>query len=596
MARHFRQSLAYCFALFGLGVLYRATFISQGYNATDEGWLQSLGARIVAGQLAYRDFTFDLPPVSIYKEAALIRLFGDAYGILASRWVFTLEVALASVLAFVIVVRYVRPTVAFLAVLPTSFFSVILFYYSSYSYDGQMLALLSLALLVHARPGRRVLALLGGFAGGLAFMSKPTFLALLPIVVIAGLATMLAARRAPLQQPDVPATWGMIGPYILGFVLCCLGVLGYFALQGAAGDLIYNAFVLPQQSYAFPLGYVIWQDLPEVMLFWPNIAGYLAVLLVLVVLVRVERIPDVLRLVVATGLVLLLVVRALPASNTGLPTARQQALLLAILGVLLLLNAAALLVSVVAKGRLKAALFPPELPVLALGLQYVAQLNGAGVRYSYYGAFLSVPVALLFLHSFVVASPEWRRGQLGFRTPALAPVMIGAAIAITGIVDTHGLVFRDGPRSELSATFATPRLHGLTSLPANTSRVEGLVAAVDSRTAPGDPILVLPDFPVLYFLTGRRNPTRIGWYETPQATKAGAEQAVADMKRDPPKLVILQTYDEGDFLRTGPKLDYEALPQLQPVYSYVIANYRLVDTVSDLQVYEPSPLTAAPGS
>jgi hypothetical protein len=583
-----RQSLAYCLALFGLGVFYRATFISQGYNATDEGWLQSLGARIVAGQLPYRDFNFDLPPVTIYREAALIQLFGDAYGILASRWVFTLEVSLASVLAFVIVVRYVRPTLAFLAVLPTCFFSVILFYFANYSYDGEVLALSSIALLVHARAGRRVLAVFGGIAGSFAFMAKPTFLGLLPIVLIAGFASILAARREGDRQPHIPGISDAVGPYILGFVFSCLAVLGYFALENAAGDLLYKAFVQYHQSYPVPLTFVIWQDLPDVMLIWPNIAGYLAASLVLLILVRVERIPDVLRLGAAAGLVLLLVVRALLSSSTGLPSARQQTLLLLILGVLLILNAVAFLVTLVAKAQLKSALFPPELPLLALGLQYVAQFNAAGVRYSYYGAFLSVPVAILFLRSLSVVNPSWRRGLFAVRVMPLAPVVLGLSIVAAGIVDTHGVVFRDGPRSQLSASFATPRLHGLTSLPANTERVDGLVAMVESRTAPGDPILVLPDFPVLYFLTGRRNPTRIGWYETPQVTIGEAELAVADMKLDPPKLVILQTYDEGDFRRTGPKLDYEALPQLLPVYRYVIENYRLVDTVGDLEIYAPA--------
>jgi hypothetical protein len=590
-----RQSLAYAIALFGIGVLYRATFISQGFNATDEGWLESLGARIVAGQLPYRDFNYGLPPVSIYQEAALIRVFGDSYGILASRWVFTLEVSLASVLAFTILVRYVRPTLAFLAVLPTCFFSVILFYYSNYSYDGEMLAMLSVALLVHAKPGLRALAVLGGVAGGLAFMSKPTFLGLLPIVLIALLANKLAARREGEQPQRASAGWATAGLYSLGFTLCCLAVLGYFGVQGAAGDLVYKALILPRQSYQIPLGFVIWQDLPQVMFFWPNIAGYLAALLVLLVVARIQGIPEVLRAGVAAVLVAVLVVRALPSSTVGLPTPRQETLLLVILGLLLILNASALLAAVLARGELKAALFPPELPAVALGLQYVAQFNAAGVRYSYYGAFLSVPVALLFLHAFSVAKPYLRRGRLGAGVATWAPLMIGAAIAVTGIVVTHGLVFRDGPRSELSASFTTARLHGISSLPANTSRVDGLVAAVDSMTAPGDPILVLPDFPALYFLTGRRNPTRIGWYETPQVTVSEADQAVADMKRDPPKLVILETYDEGDFLRSGPKLDYAGLPQLLPVYSYVIANYRLVDIVGDLAIYEPlsAPASAA---
>lgn len=42
-------------ALVGLG--YRATFITQGFDATDEGWLQSAGRRITLGQVPYRDST-----------------------------------------------------------------------------------------------------------------------------------------------------------------------------------------------------------------------------------------------------------------------------------------------------------------------------------------------------------------------------------------------------------------------------------------------------------------------------------------------------------------------------------------------------------
>jgi hypothetical protein len=358
-------------------------------------------------------------------------------------------------------------------------------------------------------------------------------------------------------------------------------------LKGAAGDLINVAFLVPRQSYPFSLAFVIWQDLPERMLFWPNNAGYIAAGLLLLLVVRIERIPDALRLVAATAGVLLLVVRALPSSNTGLPIARQETLLLVVLGALLLLNAAALLVAILAKDQLRAVLFPPELPALALGLQYVAQFNAAGVRFSYYGTFLTVPIAILFLRALVLDRLSWQRGPFAIRVIALAPALLGLLVAAAGIVDTHGVVFRDGPRSQLSATFATPRLHGLRSLPANRERLDGLVALVESRTSPGDPIVVLPDFPVLYFLTGRRNPTRIGWYETPQVTVRAAQEAVVDMKRDPPKLVILQTYDEGDFRRTGPKLDYEALSQLLPVYRYVVDNYHLVDTVADFQIYEP---------
>ena len=582
-------SVAYGIALFGLSLIYRATFINQGYNATDEGWLQSIGARIVAGQMPYRDFYFGSPPVSIYEQAALIQVFGQGYGILASRWVFSVEVALASVLAFVILLRYVRPTVAFLITLPTCCFSVVLFYFTNYSYDGEVLALLSLALLVHAAPGRRVLAVLGGLAGALAFMAKPTFLGLLPIIVLAALAGAWAERKAGEHAKRWTGIRGAVAPYITGFVLGCLLTFAYFAAEGIGSQFVSKALLVPRQTFPLPLTFVFWQDLPEWMLFWPNVAGYIAALIVLGLVIRVGLIPDYLRLGAVAAILLFLLYRALPSATDGLPTARQNAVLLAAIGILLLLNLAAIGLALFARPDVRGRLFPPELPVMALGLQYLAQFNAAGVRFSYYGTFLSIPVALLVLHRLSgLASPIGQRGDLSIGISKWAALLVGVAIALTAIVDTHGVVFRDGPRSQLTSSFQTPLLAGIRSRPDNTARVDGVVAAVMSLTQPGDTILAMPDFPAIYFLTGRRNPTPIGWYEAPQVSAAQAQEVVAVMAKNPPKIVILQTYDEDDFLHTRHPIDYRAQPHLRPIYEFILANYRSVAKVGDLVLYVPA--------
>ena len=566
--------------------MYRALFIGQGFNATDEGWLQSLGARIAGGQMPYRDFYFGSPPVSIYEQAALIKIFGDGYGILASRWVFSVEVALSSVLAYLVVLRYARPTLAFLVSLPTCFFTVILYYFTNYSYDGEVLALLSVALLVHSSPRRWPVAVLGGLAGSLSFMAKPTFLGLAGIVLIALAANVVAARRSGDQSlspaVDRPAAIAYAGGFALGIAL----VLAYFATAGEAGDFVNKAFFLPRQTYPVGLGFVVWQDMPQWMLAVPNIAGYLAALLVGVLLLRVTGIPDWIRLAAAAALMLLLLYRASPSAAGGLPTARQDAVLLVAIGTLWLLNVAAIVLAVVRPPALRGDLFPPELPVIAFGLQYIGQYNAAGVRFSYYGTFLSIPVALLLLRRLARA-PVWRWGDLGVAAPIYGAALLGMAIALTGIVDTHGVVYRDAPRSTLTSTFAAPLLAGVSSTPANTQQVDGVIDAVDSRTGPGDPILVFPDFPALYYLTGRRNPTRIGWFETPQLSLQQADEVVRDLQRDPPKVVVVQTYDEGDFLRAGPPLDYASIPVLRPIYTYVIDNYTLVDRVGDIQIFVP---------
>src|ERR1700737_4776292 len=179
------RPLLYAVLILLVGLAYRATFISQGFAATDEGWLQGLGYRIAHGQLPYRDFAYALPPLSIYKEAALIKVFGDAYRVLACRWAFVVLATIGSVLTFLIIRRYVGDRVAFLTALPTVFFSVVLYYFSNYNYDSLVLLLAAIAFLVYAQPDRSLFPLLAGIAAGLSLLAKPTYGAFLVAVVVA---------------------------------------------------------------------------------------------------------------------------------------------------------------------------------------------------------------------------------------------------------------------------------------------------------------------------------------------------------------------------------------------------------------------------
>ena len=88
--------------------------------------------RILHGQVAYRDFYYASPPLTLFKEAGVAALLGPSYGFLASRWAFAIEVSIGSVLAFFIVRRFTSPTLAFLVTLPTIFFTTVLYAYSNF--------------------------------------------------------------------------------------------------------------------------------------------------------------------------------------------------------------------------------------------------------------------------------------------------------------------------------------------------------------------------------------------------------------------------------------------------------------------------------
>lgn len=577
--------------------MYRATFLAQGYNATDEGWLQTLGDRIVHGQVAYRDFTYVLPPVAAYKEAALIRLFGDGYGILASRWVFAVEASLASVLAFLIVRRFVAPRLAFFVTLPTIFFSVISYYFSNYTYDAVFLSLLSATLLVSPMGPRRLRGLLAGGCAALAFLAKPTFLGFVIVVPILLALDTITIRRNPDQQrlSGLRQDW----PYVAaGFAGVCLAVAAYFSIEHALGQLIYQSFVLTRLANPTSLAFLLWQDLPDRLLFSPTLVGLLVLAVLVLALTRLPGAFDALRLAAIGVLLAAVAYRARQAATTGLPTARQEFFVIAVFGLLLGLTLLATAVCVAIHGpwlsdhpaaaALRAELFPPHLPATALVLQYLGQYNYAGVKFAYVSSFLSVPVALLFLRGIArtrftsSALPAWRPPLA-----ALTAIMVGIWIVVGSIVVTRGTVYRDGTRAELTTGFQTPRLAGITTRPENAALLDGLVTTVERNTKPGDPILVFPDIPVLYFLTGRTNPTRVDWYDTGEITPRLVSQAISDLGQRPARLVFVQMFDGGDFRESGPRLDYAAIPKLSPLYAYVTGHYRPLTTVSGVAVFVP---------
>src|ERR1700730_8764551 len=65
--------------LFASGVGYRALFLHQGFNGSDEAFIPALAMRIVRGQVIYRDSIYPSPPLTPYKEAAVAAILGNGY-------------------------------------------------------------------------------------------------------------------------------------------------------------------------------------------------------------------------------------------------------------------------------------------------------------------------------------------------------------------------------------------------------------------------------------------------------------------------------------------------------------------------------------
>ena len=594
------RAAVYALAIFLIGFGYRVSFVDQGWAATDEGWLQAMGARIAAGQVPYRDFDYVFPPLTSYKEAALHLLLGDSWTVFASRTLFSIEVALASVLAFLILRRFVSDRAAFLATLPTIFFTVIVLAFTSYTIDAQLMALLSIALMVYAADGvrfRRALAAGAGVAAVLAVMAKQPYLAFIPAIPFAALAG--AWLRSGSGEPVHPAVRALqVGWmwYLAGCAAAAALILACFAAAGALGQFGYEAFLLGSQGHPVSRRFLLIQDLPEYLTRYDALVPALMALIAVLLAFRIARVYEVARTLLLAGIlafVLVLTLRHPP------PPSRPFVTIVAY-GVLVSIGLVALATTVALEGpwlrnnptaqALRSRLFPPELVFLALFLQWLAQFHYDGLVFWYEGAFLSVPVVLLFVHALSPVALQVRRPaslRLSVGTPALASFLLGVWLAIGGFGVVQQRVYEDAQRSQLTADFSTPALHGIKAYPLTQQRVDALVAEVESRTKAGDPIFFLPDFGLLYEATGRRNPTRLDWYNEGFLTPAITDRVLSDLQRDPPKVVFLQTQREGAYERDQPAIDWPNTKWAR-IYDYLVAHYKQVGSVQDIKVMVPN--------
>ncbi len=151
----------------------------------------------------------------------------------------------------------------------------------------------------------------------------------------------------------------------------------------------------------------------------------------------------------------------------------------------------------------------------------------------------------------------------------------------------HREVYRDAPRDELTAEFQTPGLRGIKSTPRNVAQIDGLVTAVRIHSLPSDNIMIYPDFPVLYFLADRDNPTPIEWYYWRGFNKRMLQEAMLALAENPPKLVFVQEYLEDNYRRQGEPLAYLENSKYPPLYALIRANYEPAERIGDIFMFVP---------
>jgi hypothetical protein len=144
-------------------------------------------------------------------------------------------------------------------------------------------------------------------------------------------------------------------------------------------------------------------------------------------------------------------------------------------------------------------------------------------------------------------------------------------------------VYRDDSKSNLIAQFTHPKLRGIKSTPRNVSQIEGLIAATDKYTDEDDFVIIFPDIPIFYYLADRRNPGPIDWYYRYEFNLEMLEMAQKQIDKNRPQLIIIQKYNEGDYLRTGATYPYtDPSNRYYYMYRYIEDFYQPVEMVGDI--------------
>lgn len=177
-----------------------------------------------------------------------------------------------------------------------------------------------------------------------------------------------------------------------------------------------------------------------------------------------------------------------------------------------------------------------------------------------------------------------RAARLALAVAAAAPLAVPVSALALGF---RGNELGSGAPSVVkgrTAYWETERAR-LWLTPAERAESEAVIRAIERWSDPGDPILVLPEAAIYYFLTGRRNPTRFDAFR-PGRFRSRAEEGevVLDLMLRPPKVIVFDPVGVSDGREERVMRRHAAL-----IYDHLASRYRKVADAGKYEVWLPEP-------
>jgi hypothetical protein len=225
---------------------------------------------------------------------------------------------------------------------------------------------------------------------------------------------------------------------------------------------------------------------------------------------------------------------------------------------------------------LVAVLVPVVLPVAVYAIWMVRRLRRPQIDRQEKLAIL----LMLASFGFVISTyPRWSADQLLF----IAPIFYVLAAYLLSRILTGRVVraFAGGLALALAVAALSYSVLQVMSEPVIETHVGAVRAApagrsiirlATARITPGDTLFVYPYLPMLYFLTGARNPTRYSFLQPGMMQAADYEKTLADLRGHPPKWVFYFALPLETYHGIWPAADPHAL-NLTPVDHFILSNY-----------------------
>ena len=580
--------------LLGAAVLWSWSSWGRLYDPiVDQGWYMQVSARLLAGDVLYRDMIWMYGPLPVYLLALAFRWLGthvDSFLLLHHGLA-----ALGLLLTYRVARFVLTPPLALLGTLALflgGWWGGFVGYSQAYTGAVPLGAVAGLAfltcLLSYLRHASRLWLLGAGLASGLALLIKPEFAVACAgtgLVVMVGLALFPGAwpgRRADRRGDGV----------LFALSMALVAGVSYGLLARQAGWRNVWVGITGYDQDAILLG--VWPPwgTAESWLYIVSGIGFLLTVTVAIVLVAVPQGTGRRRWVLAMLFIPGLALATLPwfrlaAMNPGLMAGMRHSLPILVEQCIRVWWApTTLLMAAVAGGlsllwirahRQRRALSQRLLAVGVLALYSALAavrsfLHPIGTfHFLYLDTAFPVLVFLLAMAVPGVIARRWRvpvqPGRVGLLL-ALGMMAYGAA---GGIWDRDYL-------AQMSAVWATPRGTALYN-PHHGRRQAWpeLLQQIYAHTEPGDPIVILGQEPGFYFWTERANPLRQDTLLPGMASSSeDAQEIVRRLAESAPSLIAVPqgvTYGRGWFweLEAG----RQAYRDLAPVWAFIASHYEL---------------------